>query len=322
MKAVLRKDYGEPETLELGEAARPELKDDSVLVRVQASSVNRLDWYFTTGRPWIARLQLGLRAPKSHLIGADFAGTVEAAGKDVTGLAVGDEVYGSRAGAFAEYVVARDGVARKPANLSFEDAAAVPVAGITALQGLRDKAKLQPGQKVLVNGASGGVGTFAVQLAKSFGAEVTGVCSTPNLELVRSLGADHVNDYTQHNFTRGKERYDLIIDNAGSRSLLAMRRVLGPTGTIVLVGASKGNWIGPIARILGASQLSRFGGRKMLGMLTDIQREDLAFLKDLIEAGKITPVIDRTYPLSETADAIRYLETMRARAKVIITVAA
>jgi NADPH:quinone reductase-like Zn-dependent oxidoreductase len=321
MKAIVYRRYGSPDRLRLEDVPKPEVNDGEVLVRVHAAAVNPLDWHLLRGTPYIVRPTSGWLKPKRNIPGIDVAGVVEAVGRSVTEFQPGDEVFGEKSRACAEYVA---GPAKlfmhKPANLTLEQAAAVPVAAATALQALRDKGRIQAGQKVLINGASGGVGTFAVQLAQSFGAEVTGVCSTPNLDLVRSLGADHVIDYTQENFTRGKERYDLIIDNAGNRSLLAMRRVLAPTGTLVLVGASKGNWIGPIARILGASQLSRFGSKKMVGMLTDIQPEDLAFLKDLIEAGKITPVIDRTYPLSETADAIRYLETMRARAKVIITV--
>jgi NADPH:quinone reductase-like Zn-dependent oxidoreductase len=322
MKAIVYRSYGSPDVLRLEEVPKPEVKDGEVLVRVHAAAINPLDWHLLRGKPYIVRPTSGWLTPKRNIPGIDVAGVVEAVGRDVTEFQPGDEAFGEKSRACAEYVA---GPAKlfmhKPANLTLEQAAAVPVAAATALQALRDKGKIQAGQEVLINGASGGVGTFAVQLAKSFGAQVTGVCSTPNVDLVRSLGADHVIDYTQQNFTRGNERYDLIIDNAGSRSLLAMSRVLAPTGTLVLVGASKGNWIGPIARILGASQLSRFGSKKMVGMLTDIQREDLAFLKELIEAGKITPVIDRTYPLSETADAIRYLETMRARAKVIITVA-
>jgi NADPH:quinone reductase-like Zn-dependent oxidoreductase len=321
MKAIVYRSYGSPDRLRLEDVPKPEAKDGEVLVRVHAAAINPLDWHLLRGMPYIVRPTSGWLKPKRNIPGIDVAGVIEAVGHDVTEFQPGDEVFGEKSRACAEYVA---GPAKlfmhKPANLTLEQAAAVPVAAATALQALRDKGKIQAGQKVLINGASGGVGTFAVQLAKSFGAEVTGVCSTPNVELVRSLGADHVIDYNGQNFTRGKERYDLIIDNAGSRSLLAMRRVLAPTGTLVLVGASKGNWVGPIARILGASQLSRVGSKKMVGMLTDIQPEDLAFLRELIEAGKITPVIDRTYPLGETADAIRYLETMRARAKVIITV--
>jgi NADPH:quinone reductase-like Zn-dependent oxidoreductase len=320
MKAIVYRRYGSPDVLRLEEVPKPDVKDGDVLVRVQAAAVNPLDWHLLRGMPYIVRPTSGWSKPKRNIPGVDVAGVVEAVGRNVTELQAGDEVFGEKTRACAEYVCGPERLfMRKPANLTLEEAAAVPVAAATALQALRDKGNVQPGERVLINGASGGVGTFAVQLARSFGAEVTGVCSTPNLDLVRSIGADHVIDYTQEDFTRSGERYDLIIDNAGSRSLLAMMRVLAPSGTMVLVGASKGNWIGPIARILGASQLSRLGSQKMVGMLTDIQREDLVFLKDLIQAGKVTPVIDRRYPLSEVPDAIRYLETMRARGKVVIT---
>jgi NADPH:quinone reductase-like Zn-dependent oxidoreductase len=321
MKAIVYRKYGSPDLLRLEEVDKPGVNDGDVLVRVRAAALNPFDWHLLRGMPYIVRPTAGWLKPKRNIPGIDVAGVVEAVGRSVTEFQPGDEVFGEKSRACAEYV---SGPAKlfmhKPANLTLEQAAAVPVGAATALQALRDKGRIQAGQKVLINGASGGVGTFAVQLAKSFRAEVTGVCSTPNVDLVRSLGADHVIDYTQQDFTRSAERHDLIVDNAGSRSLIAMRRVLAPSGTIVLVGASKGNWIGPIARILGAQQLSRFGSQKMVGMLTDIQREDLVFLKELIEAGKVTPVIDRTYPLSETPAALRYLETMRARAKVIITV--
>ena len=321
MKAIVYRRYGSPDVLRLEEVPKPDVKDGEVLVRVRAAAVNPLDWHLLRGVPYIVRPSSGWFTPKRNIPGVDVAGVIETVGRNVTEFQPGDEVFGEKSRSCAEYVCGPEKLfMRKPANLTLEEAAAVPVGAATALQALRDKGNVQPGQKVLINGASGGVGTFAVQLAKSFGAEVTAVCSTPNLDLVRSLGADHVIDYTRQNFTRSKERYDLIIDNAGSRSLLAMRRVLASTGTMVLVGASKGNWIGPIARILGASQLSRFGSQRMVGMLTDIQREDLVFLKDLIETGKVAPVIDRRYPLSEVPDAIRYLETMRARGKVVITV--
>lgn len=321
MKAIVYHRYGSPDVLRLEEVPKPDVGDGDVLVRVRAAAVNPLDWHLLRGMPYIVRPSSGWFKPKRNIPGVDVAGVVETVGRNVTEFQPGDEVFGEKSRACAEYVCGPEKLfMRKPANLTLEEAAAVPVGAATALQALRDKGNVQPGQKVLINGASGGVGTFAVQLARSFGAEVTGVCSTPNLDLVRSIGADHVIDYTRQNFTRSKERYDLIIDNAGSHSLLAMRRVLARTGTMVLVGASKGNWIGPIARILGASRLSRFGSQKMVGMLTDIQPEDLVFLKDLIEAGKVTPVIDRRYPLSEVPDAIRYLETMHARGKVVITV--
>jgi NADPH:quinone reductase-like Zn-dependent oxidoreductase len=272
------------------------------VVQVQASSVNRLDWYVTTGRPWIARLQLGLRAPKSHLIGADFAGTVETAGKDVTDLTVGDEVYGSRAGAFAEYVVARDGVARKPANLSFEEAAAVPVAGITVLQGLRDKAKLQPGQKVLVNGASGGVGTFAVQIAKA-------------------LGADRVIDYTREDFTRSAEHYDVLFDNAGTRSWRACKRVLARDATVVLAGGPKKNRLfGPIGHFVAVRLGAAVSSQIACTFLADVNAADLGLLRELIEAGKVKSVVERRYELREIAEALRYIGEGHARGKVVVSV--
>ena len=320
MKAIVYRRYGSPDILRLKEVPKPDPRDGDVLVRVHAASVNPLDWHLLRGKPYIVRPTSGWRIPKRNIPGVDVAGVVEAIGRDVTLVKPGDEVFGEKTRACAEYVCGPEKLfVHKPANLSLEQAAALPVGAITALQALREKGNVQAGQRVLINGASGGVGTFAVQLARHFGAEVTGVCSTPNVDLVRSLGADHVIDYTREDFTRGAHRYDLIVDNAGNRSLLAMRRALAPTGTAVLVGASKGNWIGPIARMLAGQQLSRFGPR-FVGMLTDIERDDLLFLKELVEAGTISPVIDRRYPLSEVPDAIRYLETMRARGKVIITV--
>ena len=321
MKAMVYRRYGSPDVLSLQDVDKPVVRDGDVLVRVHAAAVNPLDWHLLRGKPYIVRPTSGWRTPKRNIPGVDVAGVVEAVGRDVTLVKPGDEVFGEKTRACAEYVCGPEKLfVHRPANMTLEQAAAIPVGAVTALQALREKGNVQPGQTVLINGASGGVGTFAVQLARHFGAEVTGVTSTPNVELVRSLGADHVIDYTRDDFTRGGQRYDLIVDNAGSRSLMSMRRALAPNGTMVMVGASKGNWIGPIARLVGGQQLSRFGGKKFRGMLTDIEREDLLFLKDLAEAGAITPVIDRRYPLSETADALRYLETMRARGKVIITV--
>jgi NADPH:quinone reductase-like Zn-dependent oxidoreductase len=321
MKAIVYRRYGSPDVLRLEEVDKPVPKDGDVLVRVRAASVNPLDWHLLRGKPYIVRPTSGWRRPKRNIPGVDVAGVVEAVGRDVTLVKPGDEVFGEKTRACAEYVCGPERLfVHKPANLTLEQAAAIPVGGVTALQALREKGGIQAGQHVLINGASGGVGTFAVQLAKIFGADVTGVCSTANVELVRSLGADQVVDYTREDFTRGRQKYDLIIDNAGSRSLMAMRRALAPGGTAVIVGASKGNWIGPIVRMLVGKQLSRFGNKTFTSMLTDIEREDLLFLKDLVEAGKVTPVIDRRYALSEVPDAIRYLETMHARAKVIITV--
>ncbi|MEO5985899.1 MAG: NAD(P)-dependent alcohol dehydrogenase [Candidatus Limnocylindria bacterium] len=321
MKAMTYRKYGSPDVLSLENVPMPTFGDDGVLARVRAASVNPLDWHFLRGQPYIVRTSSGLRTPKRNIPGVDVAGVVEAIGSGVTALRVGDEVWGEKSRACAEYVAGPERLfIAKPAHITFEEAAAIPAAGVTALQALRDKGNVKPGQKVLVNGASGGVGTFAVQIAKADGAEVTGVTSSPNVEMVRSLGADHVIDYTAGDFTRGSTRYDLIIDNAANRSLRSMRRVLTPTGTLVLVGASKGKWIAPIARMFAAGILSRFGSQRLLGHLTDTRREDLETMNELIASGKVKPMIDRCYPLAEVPEAIRYLETMRARAKVIIQV--
>jgi NADPH:quinone reductase-like Zn-dependent oxidoreductase len=322
MKAIIFEKYGSPEVLQLREIDRPVVDDDAVLVRVRAASVNALDWHRMRGWPFLVRMSDGLRKPKDSALGVDMAGQVEAVGRNVTRFQVGDEVFGARTGAFAEYVRGseRSSFASKPAGLSFEQAAAVPVAATTALQGLRDKGQLQPGQHVLINGAAGGVGTFAVQIAKAFGAHVTGVCSTRNLEMVRSIGADQVIDYTRDDFTKGGERYDLILDIAGSRSLSACRRVLTPRGTFVAVGGPGGRFIKPADRALKAALMSPFVSQRMLPFLANTTIEDMAVLKALIEAGKVTPVIDRTYPLSETAAAVRYLEAGHAQGKVVIRV--
>jgi NADPH:quinone reductase-like Zn-dependent oxidoreductase len=273
------------------------------------------------GTPYVMRIGAGIGAPENPRLGVDFAGTVEAVGKDVTRFKPGDEVFGGRTGAFAEYLTVREdrSLLPKPANLSFEQAAAVPVAAITALQALRDKGRLQAGQKVLINGASGGVGTFAVQIAKSLGAEVTGVCSTRNVEMVRALGADHVVDYTKEDFTRGAERYDLIVDMVGNRGLFEYKRVLQPKGSFVIVGAQDGKWLGPLWAPIKAMVLSPFVSQEMGMMLAEINPADLAVLSELMRSGKVTPVVDRTYPLRETQEAIRYLETGRARGKVVVT---
>lgn len=320
MKAIMRSTFGSPDVLELRETEQPEVGDDETLVRVRAASVNPADWYGLTGRPYAGRVAMGLRKPKSDRVGTDFAGTVAAVGKDVTHVRPGDEVYGGRSGALAEYVCVRDAVARKPTNVIFEQAAAVPVAAITALQGLRDKGGLQPGQKVLVNGASGGVGTFAVQIAKALGAEVTGVCSTGNVDLVRSLGADHVVDYTTEDFTRSGRRYDVLLDVAGSRSWSACKRVLEPRATLVIVGAPKGTrLLGPLSRIVRLRLASVGSKRKAVFFIAKLNRADLDVLRELIEAGQVTPFVDRTYPLSETAAAFRYLGEGHARGKVVVT---
>jgi NADPH:quinone reductase-like Zn-dependent oxidoreductase len=321
MKAIVYRCYGGPEVLKLESVAKPIPADDRVLVKVQAASVNPLDWHYMQGKPYVMRPGSGIGAPTSISMGADFAGTVEAVGKNVKRFKPGDEVFGDRDGAFAQYLsVSENGaVALKPSNMSMQQAAAVPIAGITALQALRDKGKIQPGQKILINGASGGVGTFAVQIAKSYGAEVTGVCSGRNVEMVRSIGADHVIDYTKEDFTAGSERYDLIIDNVGNRSLAEYRRVLNRNGRLVIVGGPSDNsWIGPLAGLLKAAMTSPFVSQKMIFMLAQANKDDLDVLRDMMQTGKLTPVIDKNYKLSETAQAISYLEQGHARGKVII----
>ena len=321
MKAIVHSRYGSPDVLELEESEKPELADDLVLVRVRAASINPADWYGVTGL-LVARASTGFLKPKSGRTGIDFAGTVEAVGKDVTHVQPGDEVFGARSGALAEYLTVRDAIVRKPGNITFEEAAAVPVAAITALQGLRDKGKLQAGQKVLINGASGGVGTFAVQIAKALGAEVTGVCSTRNVELVRSLGADNVVDYTAEDFTRSNRSYDLVLDVAGSRSWSECRRVLNPHGKVVIVGAPKGSRVlGPLGHIvrLRVASLLR-GSQKAVFFIAKTNRADLEVLRELLEAAKVKPVVDRSYALAETRDAFRYLGEGHARGKVVVTV--
>jgi NADPH:quinone reductase-like Zn-dependent oxidoreductase len=324
MKAFVRSCYGSPDVLELAEVARPVPAAGEVLLRVRAAAVNPLDWHYLTGTPYLMRLESGLGRPNSDRLGVDFAGTVAEVGAGVTRFEPGDEVLGSKWGAFAEYVVVREdrALVPKPGNMSFEQAAAVPVAAVTALQGLRDKGRLQAGQSVLVNGASGGVGTFAVQIAKAYGAEVTGVCSTRNVELVRSLGADHVIDYTRDDFTRGGHRYDLILDNVGNHPLRQVRRVLAPGGVHVLVGGPKHNrWFGPLPNFAKAPLVSAFSSESTVVLLSSMEREDLEVLGELMTAGKVTPVIDRRYRFEQLPDAIRYLETGRARGKVVIAVA-
>jgi len=323
MKAIVYRCYGSPDVLKLEQVAKPAPADDQVLVKVQAASVNPLDWHYMRGKPYIMRLSAGLGAPDDDRMGVDFAGTVEAVGKSVKQFKPGDEVFGGRSGALGEYVVVRESraLALKPQNLSFEQAAAIPIAAVTALQGLRDQGHVQPGQKVLINGASGGVGTFAVQIAKSLGAEVTGVCSGRNVDMVRSLGADQVVDYTKQDFTQGAERYDVILDNVGNHSLLSLARVLKPDGILVIVGGSSENaWIGPMGRPLQASLLSPFVRPKMFMFLAELNPQDLNWLADQARAGKLTPVIDRRYTLSEAPEAIRYLEGGHARGKVVVNV--
>jgi len=323
MKAIVRSKFGGPDVLSLEEVERPVLTDDGVLVRVHATSVNPAEWYSMVGKPLIARPAFGLFKPRTKTLGVDFAGTVEAVGKDVTQFQTGDEVFGGRDGAFAEYVhvSAERAILQKPSNVTMEQAGSVAIAAFTALQGLRDKGDLQPGQQVLINGASGGVGTFAVQIAKWLGAEVTAVCSTHNVELVRSLGADHVIDYTSEDFTRSDRRYDLVLDVAGSRSWFACRRVMNKKARLVIVGAPKGNRVlGPMSHMLKLRLASIGSRRKVLFFVAKIQKEDLAVLAELLATGKVTPVIDRTYPLSDIAEAMRYLGEGHARGKIVVTV--
>jgi NADPH:quinone reductase-like Zn-dependent oxidoreductase len=321
MRGIVHNRYGSPDVLELDEIEKPEVAEDGVLVRVHAASVNRLDWYGVTGTPYVARVMGGLRKPKDARLGVDFAGTVEAVGKDVTHVRPGDEVFGGRTGAFAEYVSVGDAVAPKPANLTFEEAAAVPVAAITALQGFRDKARLQPGQTVLVNGASGGVGTFAVQIAKALGAEVTAVCSTRNVDQARALGADHVVDYTREDFTRSGRRYDVLFDVAGSRSWRASKRVLEPEGILVMAGAPQSNRVfAPLGHIARVRLASIPGSQRYAFFVANLNNEDLGVLRELIEAGKLTPVVEKRYELSQVADAIAYIGEGHARGKIVITV--
>lgn len=320
MKAIVYHCYGSPDVLKIEDIDKPMPADDEVLVKIHAASVNPLDWHYMRGSPYIMRLGTGLSTPTNTRLGVDFAGTVEAVGKNVTRFKPGDVVFGGRTGAFAEYVTVREdrALAMKPANVTFEQAASVPIAAITALQALRDRGKIKPGQKVLINGASGGVGTFAVQIAKSLGAEVTGVCSTRNVEMVQSLGADYVFDYTKEDYTESGKRYDLIIDNVGNHALLANRRVLSPEGNYVIIGGPGGRWIKPLMGPIKAFMLSPFVGQEFGMMLAELREDDLAVLADLMQAGKVTPVIDRVYRLSEVAEAIRYSEEGHARGKIII----
>ena len=323
MKAVVQDRYGSPDVLELGEIDRPVVGDEQVLVRVQAAGVDQGVWHEVAGLPYLFRVAgIGVRAPKNHVAGHDVAGTVETVGEKVTGFQPGEEVFGTCRGAFAEYACARaDRLVPKPANLSFAQAAAVPTSAATALQALRDKGKARAGQRVLIIGAGGGVGTFAVQLAKAFGAEVSGVCSTPKTELVRSLGADHVIDYTREDFADGRNRYDSILDIAGNRSLSHLRRALATEGTLVIVGGEGGGkWFGGIDRQLRAQLLSLFVRQKLGTLIAVARKEDLQALREFLEAGTVRPVVDRTFALSDVAEAIRYLREGRARGKVVVTV--
>jgi NADPH:quinone reductase-like Zn-dependent oxidoreductase len=323
MKAMVRDTYGSPDLLELRDIDLPECADDEVLVRVHAAGVGRDVWHVMTGLPYPIRLAgFGFRAPKNPVIGSDMAGVVEAVGKSVSRFQPGDEVFGIGKGSYAEYVCAlEDKLAPKPANLTFEQAAVVPIMGSTALQALRDHGKALPGQELLIIGASGGVGTYAVQIAKAFGALVTGVCSTKKVEMVRSIGADHVIDYTREDFAEGGTRYDLILDIGGNSSLARLRSALASRGTLVITGGEGGGrWLGGTDRQVRAMLLSPFVGQKLGTFVNKENHEDLLVLKDLIESGKITPVIDRSYPLAEVPEAMRYLEAGHARGKVVITV--
>ncbi|MBX3080567.1 MAG: NAD(P)-dependent alcohol dehydrogenase [Anaerolineae bacterium] len=325
MKAIIYTQYGSPDVLQLKDIEKPAPKDNEVLVKIQAASANALDWHFMRAAPFLARLENGLFKPKVTKLGADIAGRVEAVGKGVTQFQVGDEVFGdiwlNGLGGFAEYGCTReDTLVLKPAKVSFEEAAAVPLAALTALQGLRDHGKIQAGYKVLVNGASGGVGTFAVQIAKSFGAEVTGVCSTRNLGMVRKIGADHVIDYTQEDFTANGQQYDLIFCTVGNRTLAAYQRALKPQGVCVVAGFTSLPLM--FSHLILGPRRSKVGGQR-LGLMPTVKpnKNDLIVMQELLASGKVVPVMDRCYPLNETAEAIRYLETGRARGKVVITVA-
>ena len=325
MQAIVYHEYGSPDVLRLEQIEKLLPGDHQVLIKTHAASANPVDWHYVRGTPYLVRTDSGFFKPKIGRVGVDVAGTVVAVGSKVTQFKPGDEVYGGGGGAFAEYVRATETrIVLKPADLTFEQAAGVPVAAMTALQGLRDKGRLKPGQKVLINGASGGVGTFAVQIAKSFGADVTGVCSTRNVQMVRTLGADHVVDYKKEDFTQGSQQYDVILDNVGNRSLTEVRRVMSPNGIYVLIGGGgpdDSRWLGPLAGVIKAFFLSAFVSQEFRMMLASINQDDLNVMNELMQAKKVTPVIDRTYPLRDVPEAIRYLETGRARGKVIITVA-
>lgn len=320
MKAAVFKSYGPPEVLTIENVEKPTPKDDEVLVRVYASSVNPAEWYGMTGL-FLARIGNGLFKPKDIRLGADFAGVVEAVGANVTQFKPGDEVFGGRSGAFAEYVCVRENLALKPANITFEEAGGVAIAGLTALQGLRDHGKLITGQKVLINGASGGVGTFAVQIARALGAEVTAVCSSGNVKLIRSLGADHVIDYTKEDFTRNGKEYDLLLDVAGSRRWREYKRVLKPNSTVVIVGGPKSNRIiGPLTHIIKMRVASWRASQKVIFFVANFNHNDLVALKDMMETGQVKPVVERTYPLERICEAMRHLGTGHAKGKLVVTI--
>jgi len=320
MKAIVYRCYGSTDVLEFADVEKPRPADDEVLVKIHAASINPLDWHFMRGTPYFMRLMSGLGAPDDTGVGVDFAGTIEAVGSNVERFKSGDEVFGGGKGVFAEYItIAENGaLAFKPANVSFQQAASAPIAAVTALQSLRDIGKLKPGHKVLINGASGGVGTYAVQIAKSLGAEVTGVCSTRNVEMVLSIGADHVFDYTKEDYTESGQQYDLIIDMVGNHSLLENRKVLQPEGHFVIVGGPAGNWLGPMMSPIKALMLSPFVDQTFVMVLAKMSQEDLIILSDLMRAGEVTPVIDRRYRLSEVPRAFQYSEAGHARGKIVI----
>jgi NADPH:quinone reductase-like Zn-dependent oxidoreductase len=323
MKAIVQDRYGSADVLEFWDIEDPVVGPEDVLVRVHAAGCGPDVWHLMTGMPYMARLAIGLRKPKLKVLGWDVAGTVETVGSNVTGIQPGDEVIGTTKGSFAELAIARvDDLVSKPANLTFEQAAGVPISGTTALRAVRDEGKVRPGQTVLVIGAAGGVGSLAVQIGKAFGAQVTGVCSTSKVDLVRSIGADDVIDYTREDFPNGARHWDVIIDTAGRRPLSRLRRALTPKGTLVIVGGDGGGrWTGGFFRgMLRAPLVSLFVGQRLRGLATKVTKEDLVTLKELVEAGTVTPVIDRAYPLIEGPDAIRYLERGHARGKVVITV--
>jgi NADPH:quinone reductase-like Zn-dependent oxidoreductase len=322
VKAIVYYKYGSPDVLKREDIEKPTAGDNEVLIKVRAASLNPYDWHFMRGMPYFVRIPAGLRKPKDKRLGADVAGEVEAVGRNVTQFKPGDEVFGLCRGALAEYAcTSGSALAIKPDNVTFEQAACVPLAALTALQSLRDEGKIQPGQMVLINGAAGGVGTYAVQIAKSYGADVTGVCSTRNVDMVRSIGADRVIDYRRENFTKSGQHYNLILDSIGNHSLLACRRVLNPKGIYIMVGGPTGRWmLGLLARLATALVLSRFVSQKLVMVLAKPSKEDLAALHELMKAGKVTPVIDKRYSLSEVPEAIRYLEEGHARGKIVITV--
>lgn len=322
MRTIVCRKYGSPEVLQLEQAEIPAVGDDDILVKVRAVSLNPYDWHMMRGIPYFMRLSTGYSKPKNISVGNDFAGTVERVGKNIVDLVRGDDVFGGGSGALADYLsTSRASVIRKPSTLTFEQASAIPIAALTAMQGLRDKGQIEVGQRLLINGASGGVGSFAVQIAKAFGAEVTGVCSTKNVHMVRELGADHVIDYTQEDFTRIGRGYDLVFDAVGNRSLLALRRLLAPNGILVMVGGAKIGRIGVglLTSFLQLLVVSRLVNQKLIFMVAKRNPRDLAAICGLVEAGKLTPFIDRTYPFQKTADAMRHLETGHARGKVIVT---